>query len=59
MSIAELIELFGSLLLVAAVACAAAVLLPGWSWPAGLGVAGAGLLVVSALMERASRRGGS
>lgn len=57
MSVGDVVELLGALLLVAAVAWAVALLLPGWEWPSALGVAGLGLLVVVALMDRA--RGGS
>jgi len=58
MSVGDVVELVGALLLVVAASWAVAVLLPGWEWPAALAVAGVGLLVVSALMDRA-RGGGS
>lgn len=58
MTVSEVLELVAALLLVAAAGLLAGLLLPAFSWPAGLAVAGVLLFVVSMAIERTARGGG-
>lgn len=55
MSLPELLELAGALVLVVSLGLLAGVLLPALAWPVALGVIGVGLLVVAFVIERAGR----
>lgn len=59
MSVSEVLELAGALVIVVALGlAAAAVVPPAFVWSAGMAVVGVGLIVLSLLMERAANRGG-
>lgn len=59
MSIADLLEVAGSVLVAVAVGLLVAVLVPPvFAWPAGMAATGAGFYLLSLLAERAARRGG-
>ena len=59
MTVAEVLELVGTLAVIVGVALMAAVLVPPWmSWPIGLGLAGVLLLGFAWLIERAKGGGG-